>query len=125
MLGVIGTACWMAGMSLKLWSFVAPHGALELPALFIGSGAGFRLAHGLMFPGVLPRRDSLALAGGDAVRLLVGTIPMLIVAGIFEGFFSPSNAPVWTKFAVSAALFTMLVAYLSSARKRAAVQEKQ
>ena len=117
MMGVIGAACWMAGMSLKLWSFVAPHGVLELPAIFIACGAGFRLAEGLLFPGVLPRRDSLAVAGGDSVRLLVGTIPMLLVAGTIEGFFSPTDAPVWSKFVVAACLFTMLVAYLSSGRK--------
>ena len=125
LMGVIGAACWMAGMSLKLWSFVAPHGVLELPAIFIACGAGFRLAEGLLFPGVLPRRDSLAVAGGEAVRLLVGVIPMLLVAGTIEGFFSPTDAPVWTKFTVAAALFSMLVAYLSSGRRRPSeIQQK-
>jgi len=119
MLGVIGAACWMSGMSLKFWSFVVPHGSLELPALFIGGGAGFRLAYGLLFPGVLPRRDSLAVAGGESVRLLVGVIPMLLIAGTIEGFFSPTEAPVWSKFAVAIALFTMLVIYLNSGRGRA------
>jgi uncharacterized membrane protein SpoIIM required for sporulation len=117
MLGVVGAACWMAGMSLKLWSFVTPHGVLELPAIFIACGAGFRLAEGLLFPGVLPRRDSLAIAGGEAVRLLVGTIPLLLIAGTVEGFFSPTDAPVWSKFAVGAALFTMMCIWLSSARE--------
>ena len=125
LIGVIGAACWMAGMSLKLWSFVAPHGVLELPAIFIACGAGFRLAHGLLFPGMLPRRDSLAIAGGEAVRLLVGVIPMLLVAGTIEGFFSPTEAPVWSKFTVAAALFTILVAYLSSGRKQPSSQTLQ
>jgi uncharacterized membrane protein SpoIIM required for sporulation len=125
LMGVIGAACWMAGMSLKLWSFVAPHGVLELPAIFIACGAGFRLAHGLLFPGVLPRRDSLALAGGEAVRLLVGVIPMLLLAGTIEGFFSPTDAPVWSKFTVAAALFTILVAYLSSGGKQPTTREEE
>jgi len=116
LMGVIGAACWMSGMSIKLWSFVTPHGVIELPAIFIACGAGFRLAEGLLFPGVLPRRDSLAQAGGEAVRLLVGVIPMLLVAGTIEGFFSPTDAPIWSKFAVGAAMFTMLVAYLNSAK---------
>jgi len=118
LMGVIGAACWMAGMSLKLWSFVAPHGVLELPAIFIACGAGFRLAHGLLFPGTLPRRESLAVAGNEAVRLLVGVIPMLLVAGTIEGFFSPTDAPVWSKFTVAAALFTILVVYLWSGRSQ-------
>ena len=32
LIGVVGAACGLAGMSLPLWSFVAPHGVLELPA---------------------------------------------------------------------------------------------
>ena len=66
LMGVIGTACALAGMSLSLWSFVAPHGALELPAIFLAGGGGLRIAHGLLFPGLLPRKDSLAIAGRDA-----------------------------------------------------------
>ena len=113
LMGVIGAACWMGGMSLKLWSFVAPHGVLELPAIFIAGGAAFRMAEGLLFPKNLSRRDSLVVAGSDAVRLVLGTIPMLFVAGLLEGFFSPSNAPVTLKFAVAALMLTVLLVYLS------------
>ncbi len=38
LIGVVGTACSRAGLSLSLWSFVAPHGSLELPAIFIAGG---------------------------------------------------------------------------------------
>jgi uncharacterized membrane protein SpoIIM required for sporulation len=114
MLGVIGVACGLAGMSMSLWSFVAPHGVLELPAIFIAGGAGLRIAHGLLFPGTLPRRDSLVKAGGDAVRLLVGCIPLLVIAGIIEGFVSPTGIPVAMKFTMAAALFVLLIAYLWS-----------
>jgi uncharacterized membrane protein SpoIIM required for sporulation len=99
-------------MSLQLWSFVAPHGVLELPAIFIAGGAGFRIAQGLLFPGVLPRRDSLARAGSEAVRLLLGTIPILIIAGTIEGFVSPTALPVKLKFTMAAALFVLLNVYL-------------
>ena len=99
-------------MSLQLWSFVAPHGVLELPAIFIAGGAGLRIAQGLLFPGVLPRRDSLARAGAEAVQLLVGTIPILIIAGLIEAFVSPTTLPIALKFSVAAALFVLLNVYL-------------
>jgi hypothetical protein len=67
----------------------------------------------LLFPGTLARRDSLAVGGNESVRLLVGVIPMLIVAGTIEGFFSPSSVSTPFKFTLAAALFTMFVAYLS------------
>ena len=112
MIGVIGVACGTHEMSLSLWSFVAPHGVLELPAIFIAGGAGLRLAQALLFPGLLSRRESLATGGTDSVRLLVGVIPMLIVAGTIEAFFSPSSTPAQWKFVAAAALFTLLIAYL-------------
>lgn len=112
MMGVISAACELNQMSIPLWSFVAPHGVLELPAIFIAGGAGLRLAQALLFPGTLSRRDSLAAGGADAVRLLVGVIPMLMVAGAIEGFFSPSSVPALMKFLAAAALFAILVIYL-------------
>ena len=112
LIGVIASACARAGMALQLWSFVAPHGALELPAIFIAGGAGFVLAQGILFPGTLPRRDSVAAAGATAIRLLLGVVPLLVVAGIIEGFISPTAAPVAVKFVISAALFTLLLLYL-------------
>ena len=112
LLGVIGMACALAGMSLPLWSFVAPHGALELPAIVIAGGAGLRLAQGLLFPGLLARRAAVARAGADAVRLVLGCIPILFVAGIIEGFVSPTDLATSLKFAMSAALLVLLVVYL-------------
>jgi uncharacterized membrane protein SpoIIM required for sporulation len=75
LIGVIGMACGLAGMSVQLWSFVAPHGVLELPAIFIAGGAGLRIAQGLLFPGLLPRRESLARAGVEAVQAGSGHNP--------------------------------------------------
>src|SRR5215831_5316640 len=113
MIGVIGTACWLAGMSLPLWSFVAPHGVLELPAIFIAGGAGLRLAQGLLFPGFLSRSNSLAKSGGEAIRLLLGTVPVLVIAGCIEGFISPSQGIPWqVKFMLAAVIATVFFGYL-------------
>ena len=119
LLGVIGAACWLAEMSLPLWSFVAPHGVLELPAIFIAGGAGLMIARGLLFPGVLTRRDSLVAAGATAVRLLLGVIPMLVVAGVIEGFLSPSRLSAATKFLFAGVMAALLVSYLLSRPKQA------
>jgi uncharacterized membrane protein SpoIIM required for sporulation len=116
LMGVIATACQQAHMSRDLWSFVCPHGSLELPAIFIAGGAGLRLGSGMLFPGLYSRRDSIARAGREAAQLLAGVIPMLVVAGTIEGFFSPSGAPANLKFVVGAALFTLLLLWLFSSR---------
>jgi uncharacterized membrane protein SpoIIM required for sporulation len=138
LLGVVGAATWHAGMALSLWSFVAPstlantrfthagmalslwsfvapHGALEIPAIFIAGGAGFEIARGMLFPGLLPRRDALALAGGRASQLVLGSVPLLLIAGSIEGFFSPTAAPVVMKFLLGGLLGAALLAWLFGA----------
>jgi len=117
LIGVIGAATLQAGMAGQLWTFVVPHGVLELPAIFIAGGAGFEIARGMLFPGLLPRRESLARAGGRAAQLLLGTIPMLIVAGVIEGFLSPSETAAPLKFLFGAVMFAALVTYLIRARQ--------
>jgi len=112
LLGVIGVACGQHGMAIDLWSFVAAHGSLELPSIIIAGAAGFRLGHGVLFPGLYRWGDSVSIAGTEAARLVAGIIPLLVIAGMLEGFFSPSAAPVWLKFTVGGVLFFLLSLWL-------------
>jgi uncharacterized membrane protein SpoIIM required for sporulation len=123
MMGVLAVTTARAGMALQLWDFVAAHGALELPAIFIAAGAGLEVARGLLFPGMLARKESLRQAGNRGTKLLLGEIPLLIVAGVIEAFVSPTGIPTPLKFTLSATLFTALVLYLSSGMKRAVIRE--
>jgi uncharacterized membrane protein SpoIIM required for sporulation len=116
MIGVIGSACYHAGMSTALWSFVAPHGALELPAIFIAGGAGLVLARGVIAPGQLSRRDALAQAGALSIRLLLGVVPLLVIAGVIEGFVSPTALEPALKFVIGASLFVLLILYVTAVR---------
>ena len=49
LIGVIGAACQQYGMSLDLWSFVAPHGSLELPSIVLRAERGSGWARGCCF----------------------------------------------------------------------------
>jgi uncharacterized membrane protein SpoIIM required for sporulation len=119
LIGVVAAACHQGGLSLQLWSFVAPHGSLELPAIFIAGGAGFVLARGVLMPGLLARSDALARAGRQSVQLLMGVIPLLVIAGLVEGFVSPTPMAVGLKWLVGAGLFILLVLYLTLAGREA------
>jgi len=112
MLGVIGAACHHYEMSIKLWSFVAAHGSLELPSIIIAGAAGFRLGHSMLFPGALRWKESVARGGIEATQLVSGIIPLLVIAGTLEGFFSPSHAAIWLKFTVGGLLFLLLILWL-------------
>jgi hypothetical protein len=84
----------------------------------IAGGAGLRLGQGLLFPGLRPRRLSVSIAGSEAVKLVLGCIPILIVAGIIEAFVSPTNLAVSLKLGMAAGLFVLLGIYLFSAAER-------
>lgn len=112
LLGVLGAACHQYGMSLALWSFVAAHGSLELPSIVIAGAAGLRLGAAMVFPGGYRWKDSVARGGIEATRLVSGIIPLLVIAGCLEGFFSPSAAPVVLKFSVGGLLFVLLNLWL-------------
>jgi uncharacterized membrane protein SpoIIM required for sporulation len=93
---------------------------LELPSIFIAGGAGLRMAHGILFPSFLSRRDSLQAAGAEAIQLLLGTIPMLVIAGIIEAFISPTSESALLKFSIASGLVLLLALYLSSGKLRPA-----
>jgi uncharacterized membrane protein SpoIIM required for sporulation len=112
MLGTIATVCAKYHLSLSLWSFIAAHGALELPSIMLAGAAGLRLGAGMLFPGMLRRKDALALAGLEAIQLVAGTIPLLTIAGTLEAFLSPTHAPNALKFGVGALLFVGLCLWL-------------
>ncbi len=122
MLGVIAVVCARHGLSLSLWSFIAAHGALELPSIMLAGAAGLRLGAGILFPGLLRRRESIAVAGAESVQLVAGTIPLLIIAGTLEAFLSPTHAPIALKFSVGAFLFIALVFWLGEGGRKTVVR---
>ena len=120
LMGVISAACWQAGMSRQLAEFVTPHGVLELPAIFIAGGAGLLIARGLLFPGQRARRDALVFYSSQAIRLVLGIIPWLVVAGVVEGFISPTPLPAVSKFLLAAGLGSVAALYVTQAGKPSA-----
>jgi uncharacterized membrane protein SpoIIM required for sporulation len=117
-IGTVAGLCQAYGLSLPLWSFVLPHGVVEFSVIFLAGGSGLMLGHALVSPGLLRRRDALAVAARRAVRLVLGCVPLLVVAGTIEGFVSPSALPVPGKFAVAAVAGVLLYAYLLGAGRR-------
>lgn len=112
LLGALAAASESHGASLLFWSLILPHGVFELPATWIAGGAGFLLAAALIAPGDLSRREALALRGRQALGLLVAVLLLLVVAGLIEGFVTPSPLPPTVKLAVAVVGAALLVAYL-------------
>ncbi|ALF55470.1 membrane protein [Nostoc piscinale CENA21] len=117
LIGAVGTLVGQNNLAYPFWAFVFPHGALELPAIFFAGGAGLLLARAILFPGKYRRGDALKFYSFQAAQLVFGIVPMLIIAGTIEGFFSPNpNVPDPIKYLVGLGLFVFLVLYCN--RKR-------
>ena len=112
MLGTVAGLCHRHGLDVPFWSFVLPHGVIELSAIFIAGGAGFLLGTALLVPGDLPRKEALVQKGRQAVQLVLGCVPLLIFAGIVEGFFSPAHISPWIKFLLATILLALFLSYL-------------
>lgn len=112
MLGCVGVLVAQVNLAYEFWAFVFPHGALELPAIFIAGGAGLLLGRSILLPGRFHRLDALKFYGLQAARLVYGIIPLLIIAGLIEGFFSPQVwIPNGLKYLVGSGLLVALVQY--------------
>ena len=112
LLGTLAALCHLHGLSVDFWSFVLPHGVIELSAIFIAGGGGLLLGSALIVPGDLSRKEALIQRGRKSVQLILGCIPLLVVAGVVEGFFSPAHLPPWIKFLTAGLLFVLLLCYL-------------
>lgn len=100
-------------VGFELWNFVIGHGVIELSAIFIAGGSGLMLGWAIIQPGLLKRGDALMLAARKAVRLIIGCVPILIVAGLIEGFISPNeNIPWPVKWGVGLLTGILLYSYL-------------
>ena len=109
------------GLGFDLWTFVIGHGVIELSVIFIAGGAGLSLGWAVIHPGVLRRGDALVQAARQSIQLLVGCIPLLVVAGIIEGFISPAEGiPAVFKWLVGFGTGVALYAYLFLAGRPAA-----
>jgi uncharacterized membrane protein SpoIIM required for sporulation len=117
-LGVIGALCQRYGLALPLWSFVLPHGVIELSVIFIAGGSGLMLGHALLSPGLHRRRDALAQAAQKGVRLIIGSVPLLVIAGTIEGFISPSGLHPWGKIGIGLLTGAGLYGYLLLAGRK-------
>ena len=96
-LGSVFSWLLLQGHSRAFWGWVMPHAATEILAIILAGGAGFILAEAVLRPGSRTIKESLKNAAGKAVIIEIGCVLMLLVAGLIEGFVSPSSIEFTTR----------------------------
>jgi uncharacterized membrane protein SpoIIM required for sporulation len=114
-------AGWMTlhGKERALWGWIMPHGATELLAICLAGGAGYLLASALVAPGRLRRATALKKIGGQALTIELGCMVMLVIAGLIEGFVSPSSIDYPSRIGVLLASLALWAIYFLVAGRSA------
>ncbi|MEY2397579.1 MAG: hypothetical protein QOJ00_753 [Actinomycetota bacterium] len=91
LLGAVGGLSVHNGHGQAFVALVVAHGVLELSCILVAGAAGLRVAAALVAPGRRKRAFALGEQAREAVELVLGTAPWLVVAGTIEGFITPAG----------------------------------
>jgi uncharacterized membrane protein SpoIIM required for sporulation len=93
-------------------SFVVGHGVIEISTVIFCAGSGMMIGYAIVNPGDLTRSQALKSKGLDAARIVAGCAFFLVIAGVIEGFLSPSDLPPAVKFGTGIATGVAMFSYL-------------
>ncbi|MBI5543826.1 MAG: stage II sporulation protein M [Deltaproteobacteria bacterium] len=114
-LGALAVAYESKGHTAWFWAWILPHGVPEISAICLAGAAGLILGRAMVAPGSRSRADALRFEARLAVRLVLGTLPIFVVAGIIEGTISQihePHLPSVVKLAFAGTMAVLLALYL-------------
>ncbi len=86
MLGAFQYFFYTKGLFVTSFLTIWIHGTIEISAIIIAGAAGMVLGNGVLFPGTYQRTTALQISALSAIRILLGTLPLFILAGFLESF---------------------------------------
>jgi uncharacterized membrane protein SpoIIM required for sporulation len=92
-----------AGEQPRFWGLIAPHGLLELTAVFVAGAVGLRLGWTLIDPGDRRRGEALVEEGRRAIVVVIGLVGVFTIAGLIEGFVTGAPWPTWVRVGIGVA----------------------
>jgi len=111
-IGALAALFWHHEKSYDFWAYIVPHGMIELTAIFIAGGAGLLMGYKLFVPGQYTRGYQLKHHAKRSVQLLLGTIPLFVIAGVIEGFITPAAISLEAKYIVAFLTVFGLILYV-------------
>jgi uncharacterized membrane protein SpoIIM required for sporulation len=101
-----------SGHGENILTFVCGHSPFELTAIVIAGGAGLCMGYALLGTSGRTRLGSLRAKADDLISLILGAAFFLFAAALIEGWWSPSSLPNQVKWAFSALMSALVMAFL-------------
>ena len=86
MLGSFHILFYEEGLLWEALLVIYIHGTLEIAAIVVAGGAGLVLGNSFLFPGTLPRLVSLRRGAKQGLKIIIGLVPVFVVAALLEAF---------------------------------------
>jgi uncharacterized membrane protein SpoIIM required for sporulation len=100
------------GLGWKSVLVIWIHGTLEISSFIVAGAAGLVLGNSILFPGTHKRVHSLQRGAKDGLKMLVGLVPIFIVAASLEGFVTRYSAmPIWLSLCILLGSLTFIIWY--------------
>src|SRR5256714_1437461 len=118
--GLVGGVMIGNGRSAEFFGLIAPHGLLELTAVFVASGVGLRIGWAWIAPGPgRTRGRALAETARSGMLVALGLVGVLAVSGLIEAFVTPSPLPTAARVGIGVLAWLGFLAYVVVLGRRA------
>jgi len=89
------------------------HGTIEISSLIIAGAAGLVLGNSFLFPRTYTRLDSIKKGAKDGIKIVLGLVPLFIIADFFESFVTRhTGMPVWLSITILASSLYFIIWYV-------------
>ncbi len=113
MLGTFHHLFYLHNLLFKSISVIWVHGTLEISSIIIAGAAGLILGNSILFPKTYSRRQYFLISAKDGVKIIVGLIPLFIIAGFLESFITRfTDMPVIINILIIAGSLLFIIWYV-------------
>jgi uncharacterized membrane protein SpoIIM required for sporulation len=101
------------GLGMQSVLVIWIHGTLEISTIILAGAAGLIMGNSLLFPKTYTRFLSLKKGALDGLKIMIGIVPIVILAAIFESFVTRhTEMPAWLSSSVLIISFVFIVWYV-------------
>ncbi|MDQ1140478.1 stage II sporulation protein M [Pedobacter agri] len=101
MLGSFQYFFFSKGLGIQSVLVIWIHGTLEISAIVLAGAAGLVLGNSFLFPKTYTRMESIIKGAKDGIKIVLGLVPIFIVAAFFESFITRhTEMPLFLSIAI-------------------------